>query len=144
MMDRDRFIQAKEFIFSDMEREINLAKSGQGAGNFMCALSLLCYTEFMGGVRRNVFKQGEAKNNFNAFLQELGNGYSSLPLNAYSIFRCGLAHEYFVKEDCTIYMLGDKKPALGKDGDRYYFVVEQYYADFKAAVLALETELFVE
>lgn len=143
-MNRDRFLQAKEFIFSDIERELNLAKSGQGAGNFMCALSLLCYTEFMGGVRRNLFKQGEAKNNFNSFLQELGEDYSSQTIDVYSIFRCGLAHEYFVKEDCTVYMLGNKRPALGIEAGRYYFVVEQYFADFKAAVLVLEQQLFAE
>lgn len=44
------FKQAKEFIFSDIQREIDLAKSNKNAGNFLCALGLLCYTEFAGKI----------------------------------------------------------------------------------------------
>lgn len=141
-MDRDTFEQAKGFIFADIERELALAKDGKDAGNFMCALALLSYTEFMGGVKRGKFQRGEARNNFNSFFTVLGNEYAALTLDVYGIFRCGLAHEYFVKGDCAIYMLGDHRPALGLDGDRYYFIVEQYFHDFRIAVEALELQLY--
>lgn len=141
-MDRGKFQQAKTFIFADIERELALAADGKDAGNFMCALALLSYTEFMGGVKRGKFQRGEARNNFNSFFADLGSEYAALTMDVYGVFRCGLAHEYYVKEDCTIYMLGHCKPGLGKVGDRYYFVVEQYFNDFKAAVEALETHLY--
>jgi hypothetical protein len=35
------------FIFGDIQREINLARSRHTAGNLLSALGLLCYTEFM-------------------------------------------------------------------------------------------------
>jgi hypothetical protein len=143
-MDRDKFQQARDFIFADIEREIALARDGGGAGNFMCALALLCYTEFMGGAKRGKFQRGEERRNFGSFFADLGVEYASLTrtINVYGVFRCGLAHEYFVKEDCTIFMLGDKQPGLGVVGNRYYFVVEQYFKDFKKAVQALETQLY--
>ena len=143
-MDRDKFQQAREFICADIEREIALARDGSGAGNFMCALALLCYTEFMGGAKRGKFQRSEARRNFESFFADLGVEYTSLTraINVSGVFRCGLAHEYFVKEDCTIYMLGDKQPGLGMDGNRYYLVVEQYFKDFKKAVQALETQLY--
>jgi hypothetical protein len=97
----------------------------------------------MGGMKRSKFERGEARANFLSFLADLGADYGALDIDVYGVFRCGLAHEYYVKGDCTIYMLGGAgRAGLGKDGNRYYFVVEQYYADFKRAVLALEARLF--
>jgi hypothetical protein len=40
------------FIAGDVQREIDRARSGIPAGNFLCALALLCYTEVLGGVQR--------------------------------------------------------------------------------------------
>ena len=63
-MTRDEFVQAKAFIFSDVERELQLAKADSaglqalgvtpGGGNFLAALGLLCYTEFGGKLLREV------------------------------------------------------------------------------------------
>lgn len=143
-MDKDRFQEAKRFIVADIERELTFARAGNDAGNFLCALALLCYTEFMGGVERNKFERGEARRNFESFFPQLGPAYAALTgtMDVYDIFRCGLAHEYYVKRDCTIYMFGDPKPALGRREDRYFFVVEQYFNDFKEAVQALEARLY--
>ena len=38
------------FIFNDIKREVDLARSGDGGGNFLAGLGLLCYTEFMGTI----------------------------------------------------------------------------------------------
>jgi len=35
-------------IKKDIQREIDLARAGKSGGNFLSALGLLCYTEFMG------------------------------------------------------------------------------------------------
>jgi hypothetical protein len=140
---------AIDFIKSDIEREIRLAelsenvfyrlasrvfKLPRGGGNLMCALALLCYTEFLGKELSNF---SGSKRNFDSFFAKLGSQYSLLSRkhNIYNIFRCGLAHEYWVKKSGTIYMFGDKDPALGfnKQG-RFYFIVGQYYRDLMQAV----------
>jgi hypothetical protein len=47
------------FIAGDVQREIDRARSGLPAGNFLCALALLCYTEVLGGVQRGTLARGE-------------------------------------------------------------------------------------
>lgn len=69
-MDKTLIAQAKQFIFSDIEREIALADSSEkllgrfllrlagvphGGGNFVAALSLLSYTEYGGRLKNNDF-----------------------------------------------------------------------------------------
>ena len=44
--------------------------------------------------------RGEGRTNFETFFAALGPAYDRLQrggLDAYSVFRCGMAHEYFVK-----------------------------------------------
>lgn len=143
-MNKNDFLQAKGFIYADIEREINLAKLGKDAGNFLSALGLLCYTEFMGGVKRNKFQRGEAAYNFNTFFDYIGNDYANFRKNCdvYSIFRCGLAHEYYVKKHCQIAMFGNVKMGVGESNESYYFVVNKYFEDFKFAVDKLEKEVY--
>jgi hypothetical protein len=141
------FQQAKTFIFSDIQREIDLAKNGKDAGNFLCALGLLCYTEFAGGLKRNIFKIGESRNNFNCFFEFMGDNYKKLlskNQDLYNTLRCGLAHEYYVKKNCTIYM-----PALEQltgicldDNNTYHFYVGKYFEDFKIALEKLEKDIY--
>ena len=105
-MTRDEFIQAKLFIFTDVEREIQLAKADgkalqalgvtPGGGNFLAALGLLCYTEFGGKLRFGV-KRKDGKDdpsaNFNQFFDLLGPAYKTfreMHKKVYDIFRCGL------------------------------------------------------
>ncbi|MBI5044287.1 MAG: hypothetical protein HZC10_10770 [Nitrospirae bacterium] len=160
-MDKLAFIQAKNFIFSDIQREIQLAYTSdlsegkeimrkfginQGGGNFLSALGLLCYTEFMGGIKRGVFRFDESKNNFNSFFKDLGKEYENFlkKHNVYKIFRCGLAHEYFVKKSCTIAMMKNgESVGIGQNkSGQYYFVVEKYFEDFKKACNKLQTQIY--
>ena len=107
----------------------------------MAALSLLSYTEYAGRLKHNDFSDGNARKNFDCFFSDLGAGYKQLltQFNVYKIFRCGLAHEYYVKKDCTIAMRSNKalNAGLGHDGQRYFFVVERYHRDFTAAFQSL-------
>lgn len=136
-MNKADFLQAKGFIYADIQREINLAKSRKNASNFLCAVGLLCYTEFAGGLKRGRFARGEAAANFNEFFDTLGYRYRNFraSCDVYDIFRCGLAHEYYVKRDCTIAMLhASKRIGIGKKrSGEYYFIVEKYFQDFKRA-----------
>jgi len=147
-------IQARNFIYVDIQREINLAYASEskykkplikhlightGGGNFLAALGLLAYTEFAGKLKYNCKKEnGEswASENFNRFFDELGIEYNNFrnTHDVYNIFRCGLAHEYYVKKSCTIFMIkGEEKCGIGRLDGRYYFVVERYFEDFKCA-----------
>lgn len=155
-MNRADYLQVKEFIYSDIRREICLGKisngivgrnflklilGSSGGGNFIAALALLCYTEFAGKL---ITKKDDPVGNFNLFFDKLGSGYKDFRKshNVYNIFRCGLAHEYYVKRSCTIAMLNSKSiRGISLEGSKYYFVVEKYFEDFKTAFDALD-ELF--
>lgn len=136
------------WMFADIQREIDLARSGKVAGNFLCALGLLCYTEFMGGILLGSLTIRPIKRRFNAFFDFMGSGYQNFNqnVNVYDVFRCGLAHEYFVKENCTIAMLkNDETLGIGKlPTEAYYFVVERYFEDFSAACRKLYTQKMAE
>src|SRR5450759_4367443 len=95
-MNEEDFSQAKDFIFSDIERELQLARTDLGTD----------YKTF----------------------RILGN-------DVYGIFRCGLAHDYYVKGNCTIFMLSQgSRLGIGKDScGTYWFIVEKYFQDFNRA-----------
>jgi hypothetical protein len=157
------------FIFSDIKREIALAKSGieipgetrsyKGGGNFLCALGLLCYTEFIGGIYTQSFTEGTDKSRFDAFFNLMGPYYQEFnrQVDVYKVFRCGMAHEYLVKKSCVICMLSDPTVSIDfitnkaslhtapsaytgpvqygigfLDDPQYesFFVVEKYFEDF--------------
>ncbi len=143
-------------MFADIGREIaladstervlgrvglRLAKIPKGGGNFMAALALLSYTEYAGRLKNNDFSDGNSRKNFDSFFSDLGAGYRQLlaQLNVYRIFRCGLAHEFYVKKDCIIAMRSNSvlNAGLGHDGQRYFFVVEKYQQDFTIAFRSL-------
>lgn len=155
-MDKQELLQAKDFIFADVEREIALADTSEtwfgrlllrmanvspGGANFMAALALLSYTEFAGRLKNNDFSDQNSRRNFDDFLKELGPVYQQFlsQHNAYKVFRCGLAHEYYVKKDCIITVRSSVpgKRGIGFDGQKYFFVIEPYFADFKKAFEAL-------
>lgn len=95
------------WMFSDIPREIDLARSDKDAGNILCALGLLCYTEFMGGTVLGNLTVRPIKRRFDAFFNSMGVDHEifNQTVNVYDVFRCGLAHEYFVKHNCEIAML---------------------------------------
>ena len=164
------------WMCADIVREIEWAREGKPAGNALCALGLLAYTEFMASLLPEARRpQGGARQQFDAFFRELGVEYAafldSASINVYDTFRCGLAHEYFVKRTCTIAMLNSPAGVLEVKGPRtdsghivhraevalvmkpascgigmahngsLYFIVEKYYQDFRAACERLEIEL---
>lgn len=165
-MDRTDFEQAKLYIFTDIRREIALADASEtvegqqgleragvprGAGNFMTALALLSYTEFGGKLKFACKKSNgsdHASENFNRFFSELGPEYRAFRAaghNVYDIFRCGLAHEYYVKKRCMISMHAEPAtaPGIGLQGDgQYYFAVEPYCRDLERAFNDLEQYLY--
>jgi len=155
-MDKAQIAQAKKFIFSDIEREIALAYSSKnpfrrfllrlagvpcGGGNFVAALSLLSYTEYGGRLKNNDFSDGNSRKDFDDFFKDLGDGYKQLLTqhNVYKIFRCGLAHEFYVKNDCIIAIRSERhlSAGIGHDGNKFFFIVEQYYKDFQKAFESL-------
>ncbi len=155
-MDKQQLLQAKDFIFADIEREIALADASEhslgrfwlrrakvhpGGGIFMAALALLSYTEFAGRLKNNDFSDKNCQKNFDDFFKDLGASYRQFlsQHNAYKIFRCGLAHEYYVKQDCIIAVRSHSQAAtgIGFDGKQYFFVIEPYFRDFKNAFNAL-------
>lgn len=136
------------FIYPDIQREIELARSSTPGGNLLAALGLLCYTEFMGGISRGSFTAGSPRKRFNKFFREMGQPYADAlgRIDVYEIFRCGLVHEYLVKGRCQIAMLKGLEPCgLGKlPNGQYYFVVETYFEDFKTACQAVYNRLMAE
>lgn len=134
------------FMETDVRREIGRARAGEDAGNFLAALALLCYTEVLGGIRRGTLAAGNGRENFECFFRELGPAYSRLldeGVDVYSLFRCGMAHEYLVKGSATVSMLKGVEPAgvaIGPDGHRY-FCVERYFEAFEAAAASLYQDL---
>jgi hypothetical protein len=112
----------------DIEREIELQGRTGDAGNVLCALALMTYTEFMGRqLPQSTRPCSKDEQHFNAFFRKLGSNYEKLMddgVKVYDIFRCGLVHEYSVKKDCTIEMLNTpNKPfevpgALNASGGR--------------------------
>lgn len=131
-------------IYRDIRREIDLARSGKPGGDFLAALGLLCYTEFMG----NVALQGDGSytRQFKAFFRRMGEDYARLvdsrEVDVYRIFRSGIVRSYFAT-DCQIRMLNDSQYPAGimvqPDG-KYLFVVEKYFEDFVTACQALYEE----
>ena len=90
------------WMLKDIRREIEIAKSGKDAGNVLCALGLMAYTEFMGSLMPSMENVKYSSQIFNEFLRYMGKEYSDLldakKINVYDHFRCGLAHEYFIKK----------------------------------------------
>jgi hypothetical protein len=132
------------FILADIKREIAFAKSGckiqsdnrsySGGGNYLCALGLLCYTEFMGGIYLGTFKES-SRILFDTFFHLMGPDYEAFDkqlskkpsmrdprkkLSAYEVFRCGMVHEYFIKKSGVISMLsGNVHQQLTIEGDEF-------------------------
>lgn len=61
----------------------------------------------------------------------------------YDLYRNGLAHEYAVKRNCDMYMLGRNAPCgVGvQPNGRYFLVVERYFEDFQIAARKLYQQL---
>lgn len=129
------------YIKSDIERELNLVKAGENAGNYLMALGLMCYTEFLGSLMTGE-KNGFSKENFNNFLYFMGEEYEAADIQfnniygegIYSLFRCGLVHEFFIKKRSlvSIYRNGEGI-GLGISENRLTIAVSKYFDDFLSA-----------
>lgn len=89
----------------------------QTANNFMVAQSLMSYIEVLGGVVTGKgAMERQASRNFNAAIRLFPQGYRDLDQNLevlkpdgttttgiYSVFRCGLIHEYAAKGPCVVF-----------------------------------------
>jgi hypothetical protein len=108
-----------------------------GGGNFLGALGLLCYTEFAGRLKLNDFSDSNSGKCFDAFFADLGPGYAALlkqQVPVYKGLRCGLAHAFFVKKDCTIAIAAARgAPGVGWDGHAYFIALQNYFTDFARA-----------
>jgi len=159
-----------EYFFEKAKEDIRQQGEGLGRhprGQVLVALGLMAYTEFVGNYvpeseRRRKGNQGV----FDAFFRRLEKGYEEFlesekanNRNVYNIFRNGLVHRCFIKEDCTIAISNNDRTflvkgepeveiqrpvdvgiGLAKNGS-YYLVLEKYYEDFKNACEVLLDEI---
>ena len=160
------------FVYTDIERCI------QAGANYVVALALLSYTEYIGGlISGNLCSRdrGIANVNFNTALEYFPKGYqdinSSLVVEyidekgkfqrdcgIYSLFRCGMIHEYFIKGLGTV--INDPKGRVHSDQigisvlpvemptgltEKYLlFHTNEYFRDFRSAVDKIFKLLTVE
>jgi hypothetical protein len=142
------------FMDSDIRREVERAKLTEtcetcgaepGGGNFLAALGLLTYTEFLGSFCSGKFGPRHARTNFRAFYERLGPCYRAFgeTIDVYDVFRCGMVHEYTVKHSADIAMVrGSETCGIGcSPNGRLFFVVERYMDDFLIAARVLYAEL---
>lgn len=141
----------KRYVMGFMIHDINSAIHGKA--NFLAALGLVAYTEFMGGVLRGTFKEGQYMQNFNLFIQsyfpncykkvdlELKNRWS-MKNGLYGAVRSGLVHRYFIQGQFIIW-LGTHKGCGTELGDRgeINFWVNTYFEDFKNATVSYYEQL---
>ncbi len=108
---RDAFEESRRLLLVDLHREVDwgnawhdgretvLNQAGlrvAGGGNFLTALGALCYTEYGGWLELG---RKVAIQNFDHFFNKLAPDYKAFNLrhHVYDTFRCGMAHEYYVK-----------------------------------------------
>lgn len=117
------------FIFNDIRSCI------KAKANYTVALALLSYTDFLGGlINGTLGLQRESKNQFNKAIEYFEwNGdkdyYKNFKVkfkdvdfvekngDIYTLFRCGLAHEYFIKGDSLVL----NNPGGYTDGEGKYY-----------------------
>ena len=124
--------------------------------NYLSALGLSTYTEVFGGLYRGDLSENNSRENYNTFIKKFFSaGYSEvdrrLALYAnfkglYKAVRCGLVHEYFIRDTLMIIIDDPNEPKCGiifdPDGDpKITFVVRKYYWDFIASVARYRKEL---
>jgi len=157
----DDFIQIKEFIKTDIERELQLARiSGtfsshvldfiginRGGGNMMTTLALLDYTEFAG----HVYAKLTHLKNYDAFEQgfALFNGYDyrKLPVKTAREVQQTIKNSIVFPDDVNVYIgmlegnfLEKRHTNAGivvEDGE-WYFCIEKYYKDLMEVLCILE------
>ena len=143
----------KEYVYGFIFHDISAAISGKA--NYLAALGLVAYTEFMGGLRDgSLGTSGHSKERFYSFFDTLGPEYAKVRrrrevIKVYSNIRCGLAHEYFISQESVVKLSKDKE--FGQEcgievhpTGVVYFIVERYWDDFQRAVDAYRDALVTE
>jgi hypothetical protein len=157
----------KEYIFGFIFNDIQTCIKAKA--NYTVALALLSYTEFIGGlVNGTLGLQGKSQEQFNKALdyfewkrdknyyKNFTHKYKDVDFqikngNIYTLFRCGLAHEYFIKGDSLVHNNSDgyidEKGVYYCDGcidsdagvqvinKKLRFHNNAYFRDFKKAVI---------
>jgi hypothetical protein len=139
-----------EYIFGYIYRDIEAAINAKA--NYLVALGLVAYTEFMGGLVAGTLGQSRhSKERFYKFFDLLGPAYKSVRqkrevTKVYTNIRCGLAHAYFIDQDSVVKMSADEfwgkscGIEVGVNGE-VYFVVERYWQDFQVAARSYHQDL---
>ena len=126
-------------IKADISREIELAKSGKNAGNFLCALALVEYTKFAGYVysqqNRTLYESLFGCNYFNA-------GFTHLTKTDYKLYNPTTIENMMISTlvyansnyKVNIAMLDndlfkDTNSAICMKDNVLYFCVERYFND---------------
>lgn len=141
----------------DIEREIDIASSGRDAGNLLCALGLLVYTEALGRLRRATFDQAnfqarDTEANFNDMFDRLDSHEygrwrqqewkAQFPTTSvYELLRCGLVHEYLPKVDSVIHMGAYEGRGVEIERGEVVFYVVPYYRHWDAEATQLLADL---
>ena len=147
------------FMRSDIQKQLDLAKSGKGGANVLAALGLIVYTEALGRIRiRNGLAPGidggPTARNFNACFDLMGYRYANWRSafrrrsgqTVYRAFRNGMAHEYMPKVSVKVVMFGRvgaplPRVAIVTQPHQYVFVVEAYLAHLMRAARRIERSL---
>jgi hypothetical protein len=157
------FDLSRQFILGDLRREVEWGTAWHdaarkphlvaaniepsGGGNFLAALGALCYTEYGGWLQ---FGKKQPSVNFNRFFNTLGSDYPAFNRahNVYDTFRCGMAHEYFVKTLSFGISLDEHPPFPCEHHlnpppgtPEYLFHVGRYLIDLERAFQRLENTL---
>jgi hypothetical protein len=148
------------WIKSDINREIWLAQETErrnaageplgpypGAGNLMCALALVCYTEFFGSFVTG--KKRSTQRNFSAmFVRMRPPAYKNLlekHPNLADTLRNGLVHEYAIKGPSVVWMTGAFPGSRGiiEGPGMWHFIIDAYARDLFDAADKLFADLRV-
>ncbi len=122
-----------DYVFGFMRSDIDAAVRGNA--NYLAALGLVTYTEFLGGLQTgNLGVRGQSSANFKAFIPYLGGGYENLEQQGHDIYdlvRCGLVHNYFIKGDSSIWMRANAPCGIiASENGPTYFLVNVYRDHF--------------
>jgi hypothetical protein len=151
------------FMKEDIGREVALYRSGHPAGQLLCALGLVVYTEVLGRIHRwnddrPRFYSGrrgveELYLHFNAFFDALSDEHAAWrkawesghpTTDLYEALRSGLVHEYAPKVNAQFRMKGRWPLGIGEESGVLVFEVEGYLNAFAAAANTLLQRLMLD
>jgi hypothetical protein len=147
------FDQFVVWMKKDIQREIEWARSGRDAGNLLCALGLVAYSEALGALRiwNRFGVYGAAEQCFNAFFDALDDGsYGQWRLQwqtahpettIYEALRCGLVHEYRPKVSSKFFFSFGEPRGLEDEQDVLVFKIEPYFRHFSDEADRLREEI---